>query len=166
LDTNFAGVGGLTLPKRLLALIGSGLWPCTGDNPRQQSLKSVVAKERIQLFAPGEDEVYLYSPPFSTIAGRVAADKADFWSRFGALEQITPELCVDIGDLGAGSDSAIVLDYSEGPFDPSVIRLQWRKTLRMFGSAAQIASIHSQTCSGWTIMRHHSHNRSVPKPSR
>lgn len=86
MDTNFAGVGGLTLPKRLLALIGSGLWPCTGDNPRQQSLKSVVAKERIQLFAPGEDEVYLYSPHF------VAADKADCWSRFGALEQITPEL--------------------------------------------------------------------------
>jgi len=46
-----------------------------------------------------------------------------------ALEQITPELCVDIGDLGAGSDSAIVLDYSERPFDPSVIRLQWRKPL-------------------------------------
>jgi len=126
-DTAFTMVGSLALPKRLLALIHSGLWPRTDDEERHQSLNSVVSKERIHLFAPEEDQVYLFKPPFCTIAERVTSDKANFWSSFGALEQITPELCVDIGDFGLGSDSAIVLDYSEARSNPSVLRLKWRK---------------------------------------
>jgi len=50
-----------------------------------------------------------------------------FWSRFGALEEISPELCVDIGDFGLGSDSPILLDYRQDRSNPAVIRLQWRK---------------------------------------
>jgi hypothetical protein len=44
----------------------------------------------------------------------VSNAKSNFWSRFGALEQISPELSVDLGFFGLGSDSPIVLDYRQG----------------------------------------------------
>ena len=46
---------------------------------------------------------------------------------FGALEQIAPELSVDIGFFGLGSDTAIVLDYRQGGSNPPVLRLKWCK---------------------------------------
>jgi hypothetical protein len=52
-------------------------------------------------------------------------DNRDFWTKWGALNEIEPELALDIGDFGLGSDSAVVLDYRKA--DPSVIRLVWRK---------------------------------------
>jgi hypothetical protein len=88
-----------------------------------QDLNPFLSKERVCLIAPDENKLYLYPPPFHTMK-RVIEDKANFWTKFGALDQITPELCVDIGDFGIGSDTAIVLDYREGPRDPKVIRLQ------------------------------------------
>jgi len=50
-----------------------------------------------------------------------------FWPRFGALEEISPELSVEIGDFGIGSDSPILLDYWQDRSKPTVIRLHWRK---------------------------------------
>jgi hypothetical protein len=115
LGKDFGIVGGLSLPRRLITLIDAGFWP------------GFVSKERVHLFAPEEDEVYLFKPPFCTVAQRVSSDTVDFWSEFGALEQITPELCIDIADFGLGSDSPIVLNYRESLENPSVLRLHWRK---------------------------------------
>jgi hypothetical protein len=61
-------VNNLALPKRLLSLIESGLWPSTPDEERRQNIRSLVSKERIQSFAPEEDRIYLFRPPFRTIA--------------------------------------------------------------------------------------------------
>jgi hypothetical protein len=129
MQTNISMVGDLALPERLLSLIESGLWPRTNSEASRQDLNPFLSKERVRLIAPDENSLYLYPPPFQTIAKRVIEDKANFWTKFGALDQITPERCIDIGDFGIGSDTAIVLDYREGPHDPKVIRLQWRTPL-------------------------------------
>jgi hypothetical protein len=117
--------GELPLPKRLLNLIDSGLWPRTPDEERRQNVHLLVPKERIQSFAPEEDRIYFFRPPFRTIAQRMNGGEGAFWSKWGALGEISPDLALDIGDFGLGADSAIVLDYRYA--NPPVIRLKWRK---------------------------------------
>jgi hypothetical protein len=117
--------GELPLPQRLLSLIDSGLWPRTADEERRQNIHLLVSKERIQSFAPEEDRIYFFKPPFRTIAQRMNGREGAFWSKWGALGEISPELALDIGDFGLGADSAIVLDYREATLP--VIRLKWRK---------------------------------------
>ncbi len=128
MDAELMKVGELLLPKRLVALMDAGLWPHTAKQARNLMDNCNVPRERIHLFAPEEDHLYLAVPPFHTIAERVRNQgKGQFWSRFGALEQIAPELSVDIGFFGLGSDSAIVLDYRQDGSEPPVLRLRWRK---------------------------------------
>jgi hypothetical protein len=127
MDSDFMKVGDLQLPERLVSLVESDLWPHTAEEARRLKHNCNVSQERIHLFAPEEDYLYLAVPPFHTIAQRVSSDKTGFWSRFGALEQISPELSIDIGFFGLGSDSAIVLDYRQGDSTPPVLRLKWRK---------------------------------------
>ena len=123
METDSTMVGDLPLPKRLLALVDSGLWPRTPAEAMRQNIRSLVSKERVQVFAPEQDRMYLLSPPFSTVGTRMThGDK--FWVRFGALEQISPELSVLIGDFGLGSDSPILLDYRLDVSNPAVIRLR------------------------------------------
>ena len=118
--------GQLPLPNRLVALIDSGLWPLTKEEEMHQNIHSLVSSERIHLFAPEEDRIYFVRPPFHTIA-ELAISNAKFWSKWGALEEISPELSLDVGDFGLGSDSAIVLDYRQDRNNPSLIRLKWQK---------------------------------------
>ena len=115
----------LPLPKRLVNLIDSGRWPRTPDEERRQNIHLLVSKERIQSFAPEQDRIYLFRPPFRTIAQRMSGAEGAFWSRWGALGEIAPDLALDIADFGLGADSAIVLDYRQE--NPPVIRLVWRK---------------------------------------
>jgi hypothetical protein len=116
-------VGDLPLPKRLLTLMDSGLWPRTPDEAMRQNIRSLVSTERVQVFAPEQDRMYLLSPPFSTVGTRMThGDK--FWVRFGALEQILPDRSVLIADFGLGSDSPILLDYRHDVSAPAVIRLK------------------------------------------
>jgi hypothetical protein len=84
------------------------------------------------LFAPEESTIFLCSPPFHTVAVDIAGRQKRFgvdrfWSTYAALESISPELSLIIGDFGLGSDSPIVLDYRQSGATPSVLRLQWRK---------------------------------------
>jgi hypothetical protein len=115
----------LPLPTRLLKLIQAGRWPKTHDEEIHQNIRSLVPKECIQSFAPEEDRIYLFSPPFRTIAQRISGGEEVFWSRWGALGEIAPDLALDIAAFGLGADSAIVLDYRQE--NPSAIRLVWRK---------------------------------------
>jgi hypothetical protein len=126
MDAELMKVGELLLPQRLVALIDAGLWPNTAGQARKLDHNCNVPKERIHLFAPEENQLYLAVPPFHTIAQRVSGDKSNFWSRFGALEQVSPELSIDIGFFGLGSDTAIVLDYRHNDASPPVLRLKWR----------------------------------------
>jgi hypothetical protein len=120
-------VDGLSIPHRMVALIDRGLWPGTAAEARRQNISSLVPAERIHLFAPEEDRIYLVAPPFCTVTKRRQNQgKEKFWNRFAAPEGISPELSVDIGDFGLGSDSPILLDYRENSNKPAVIRLKWR----------------------------------------
>jgi len=115
----------LSLPTRLRQIIETGRWPKTHDEEIHQNIRSLVPKERIQSFAPEQDRIYLFRPPFRTIAQRMSGAEGAFWSRWGALGNIAPDLALDIADFGLGTDSAIVLDYRQE--NPAVIRLVWRK---------------------------------------
>jgi len=115
----------LPLPTRLRQIIETGRWPKTHDEKIHQNIRSLVPKERIQSFAPEQDRIYLFRPPFRTIAQRMSGAEGAFWSRWGALGEIAPDLALDIADFGLGADSAIVLDYRQE--NPPVIRLVWRK---------------------------------------
>lgn len=81
------------------------------DEEHRQNIHLLVPKERIQSFAPEEDRIYLFRPPFRTIAQLLNSREDGFWSERGALADIEPDLALDIGDFGIGADSAIVLDY-------------------------------------------------------
>jgi hypothetical protein len=64
--------------------------------------------------------------PFHTIADEAKGKMlALFWSKFGALEMISPKDALIIGDFGLGSDSPIILDYRDGTSDPPVLWLRW-----------------------------------------
>jgi len=115
----------LPLPKRLLKLIETGRWPRTHEEELHQNLSPLVPKERIRSFAPEEDRIYFFRPPFRTIAERMRGKEEAFWSKWGALAEIAPNLALGIGDFGLGADSAIVLDYRNET--PPVMRLVWRK---------------------------------------
>jgi hypothetical protein len=113
-------VDGLLIPDQLQAMLAGGRWPRTADEASKQNLHSRVPEDRNCRLR----RVYLYAPPFHTLA-RVAAGGDDFYSRFGALHELVPELSVAIGDFGLGADAPILLDYRAGPTEPRVIHLEW-----------------------------------------
>ncbi len=134
MDAKLMKVGELMLPERLVALIDEGLWPHEQPSGLQNCN---VPRDRIKLFAPGEDWLNLFVPPFQTIAQVVEQDTLfcrrwfleecdlGLWSRFAGLDQISSDLAVHIGDFGLGTDTAIVLDYRQGGSNPPVLRLKW-----------------------------------------
>lgn len=127
MEPDFKMVGGLALPNRLCELIETGRWPRTHQEELHQNIHPLVSTERIRSFAPDQDRIYFVKPPFSTVAERMAAHVAhgEFWSRFGALEQINTDQSIFLGDFGLGSDSPILLDYRKDSLRPAVIRLKW-----------------------------------------
>lgn len=90
-----------------------------------QDSHPIIATEIVKRFAPEEKSICLAQHPFSTIARERDLCPSDFWERFGALEQINPQLALTIGDFGIGSDAPIILDYSGNPSNPPVLRLRW-----------------------------------------
>jgi hypothetical protein len=122
---DFSTVEGLPIPRRLLALIDSGLWPRTAKEAMRQNIRSLVPKERVRVFAPNETRLYLLAPPFHRVATVMAQN--EFWKRFAALEEISPELSVEVAAFEIGSDSPILLDYRPDRVNPAVIRLLWQK---------------------------------------
>jgi hypothetical protein len=55
----------------------------------------------------------------------IKSGEAEFWSEFGALDEISPEESLVIADFGMGSDSPILLDYRFNSASPRVLRLRW-----------------------------------------
>ena len=119
-------VNGLAIPERLLELIDAGLWPRTGSEAMRQNLHCLIPPERIQAFAPEEDRIYLYAPPFGLVANALKNEPPPgFYSKFGAVHELVPDAAVEIGDFGVGSDAPILLDYRFDAAHPRVIRLRW-----------------------------------------
>ena len=115
----------LRIPFILERLIAEGRWPSTQAEERRQNLTSLVPPETVAGFARGEKHLYLFAPPFRTVASCLP-DEREFWdSEILAPEGIDRELAIVIGDFGLGSDAPIVLDYREGSPPPRVLRLRW-----------------------------------------
>lgn len=114
-------VDGLLIPALLQAMIADGRWPHTADEASKQNLCSRVSEDRNRRLR----SIYLYAPPFHTVAWITAGSGRDFYSRFGALHELVPEASIEIGDFGMGSDAPILLDYQADPVDPRVICLEW-----------------------------------------
>lgn len=113
------------LPTLLHALISSGRWPRTAREAMTQNLRPLITPERVQRFAAEESCIYLEAPPFHTVADHAARGPKEFWSKFGARENISPDQSLIVGDFGLGSDSPIILDYREDGVNPPVLRLRW-----------------------------------------
>jgi hypothetical protein len=121
-DDIHSHVEGLALPHELLRLIASERWPALKRNP--------VPRELIQAFAPDEEEMWFYPPPFQTAAtSKARGDR--FWDyRTSVVHEIVPERTVILGDFGQGSDAPVALDYRASASRkiaawPRVIRLKW-----------------------------------------
>jgi hypothetical protein len=124
------------LPDGLNRLLASGVWPsAAGPAMTEQESRRIVSPDRVGRFAAEETRICLHPPPFYTIAQLRGASggAADFWERFGALDQIDPERALILGDFGFGSESPIILDYSRDPIRPPVLRLRWGTKSKSIG---------------------------------
>ena len=118
----------LELPPELGRLIAGGAWPQSSREANRQDLEaSPVPRDLVQSLVPGHDQLFLYPPPFETVADCIAQGEQEFWGKWGSLDQIDPHRALVIGDFGLGSDALIVLDYRI-PGAPAVIRLAWAAT--------------------------------------
>lgn len=116
-------VDGLKIPEQLLSMLETGRWPRTEADTTQQNLRSRASADRIRALAPEESHLYLYAPPFRTVARIVVGNP--FYAEFGGLDHIVPEAAIEIGDFGLGSDAPIILDYRTIPDNPRLLRLRW-----------------------------------------
>lgn len=119
------------LPKRLRAMLDSGAWPMTQREAARQNLEDrPIPDELVRRLVPDEHRIYLFSPPFMSVAQLLEAGERKFWEEFGDLDQIDPARTLLIGDFGLGSDTAIALDYRHP--EPTLIRLKWDQGSRTF----------------------------------
>jgi hypothetical protein len=114
-------VDGLAIPELLQAMLAAGRWPRTSDEASKQRSRSLVPEDRIRRLR----KIFLYPPPFVTVARIVAGSGKGFYSWYGALHELVPEASIPIGDFGLGADAPILLDYRANPDEPRVIHLEW-----------------------------------------
>ena len=117
----------LRQPALVEALVTAGRWPATPELASHQHTEVLATVERIAAVAPGQDSLYLYPPPFESVADSVATHATNgwpFWDEFGAIDELDPDRAQIIGDFGIGSDTPILLDHRNSP-EPSVLCLHW-----------------------------------------
>src|SRR6266436_1368346 len=112
----------LQIPAELRQLVNDGLWPMNNESCQLQNLRPIIPREIVRTFASDEETIVLYPYPFSTVQEARRTNK--YWEdERSALGEIDPELSLIIGDLGIGSDTAIILYYRKEK--PRLLRLQW-----------------------------------------
>lgn len=114
-------VDGLILPDLLPTMLDAKRWPRTAQEASQQHLHSLIPEDRLRRWR----SIYLYPPPFHTVADILLGDRDSFYGKFGALHELVPSKVIEIADFGLGADSPILLDYWNGPTNPRVIHLEW-----------------------------------------
>jgi len=121
-------VGALEVPLGLVQLIQAKRWPQSDDEERRQHLVPIVPTDRVHRFAPEEDELYLYAPPFRTVQ-QCCESGETFWEEsIAAPAELDFARAVPIADFGLGTDAPVVLDYAAGAAPPRVRHLAWSRT--------------------------------------
>jgi hypothetical protein len=117
------------IPKEIIELINKGIWPSNKSEVEKQDISPITSEELVKLIATDESYIYFYTlNSFITMREEISGNE-DFWTEVGALDEIDIDKCLIIGDFGIGSDSPIVLDYSEDAIKPVVKRLVWESEL-------------------------------------
>jgi hypothetical protein len=112
------------IPPDLCDLIEKGNWPSTIEEQNKQNLKPILGKSEAKKVSPDDTEIILMAPPFHTIADELK-DGNDWWEwGLKNVGEIEYEKAVIIADFGAGSDSPIILYYSDKE-EPKVMYLKW-----------------------------------------
>jgi hypothetical protein len=115
----------LAIPALLEEMIATARWPTSAAKAQSQNLRSLVSKDRLQTIAPEEGDLFLYAPPFQTVATLIARGEV-FWDRPSSDPSgLVRDKALAIGDFGLGADAPIVLDYRDNPDNPTVRYLQW-----------------------------------------
>lgn len=115
----------LPLPQALSNLLESGFWPATEADSLSQNLKSLVRRDIIKAFAPDEDFISFYRPPFRSVSW-CRKHGEQFWDwPMSAAPELDAERTLLIGDFGLGSYAPIALDFRPDRDNPCVIQLQW-----------------------------------------
>ena len=78
-------VEGLRIPELLVEMLEAGRWPRDSAEALQQNNRSLVAEDRPRMLR----KVYLYSPPFHTVAQILRGSGAKFYSHDGALHELS-----------------------------------------------------------------------------
>lgn len=71
-------VDDLLIPDALIAALDAGRWPRTSDESNRQNLRPLVSEGRVLSLAPEESRLFLYPPPFVTVARTVDGSGHDF----------------------------------------------------------------------------------------
>jgi hypothetical protein len=120
-------VHGLKIPEALCRLIESGVWP-NAETPWQQislqNIYPVLGREAAHALSPDDDRIVMMKPPFHTIADEVAGGNKFWVADLTNVDEIDYGKAVIIADFGMGSDSAIILYYSDTD-SPVVMCLRW-----------------------------------------
>ncbi len=118
----------LKIPDKLTYLIAHRHWPTADAHFMGQDIKFIIPEELVQAVFPGERRFCFAKPPFSLVS-QMKSEHACFWDQdIARPDQIVRDLSLVIGDFEIGSDSAVILDYSETPDNPCVKWLRWGRT--------------------------------------
>lgn len=116
----------LKIPNAILTLAEKGIWPNEQLSSYQEGCNFIEDEVLVQKIAPDEKYIFFHTlSGFRTMADEIMFDE-ELWHEIGALNQIDVNKCLVIGDFGLGSDTPIILDYSENYEHPTVKRLVWK----------------------------------------
>ena len=117
----------LQIPPEIELLMKKGIWPDSYEKGLKQNSLPIFPIENLKHIIPEEETIYFRRPPFQTVRQELESDTSNYWSEFGAVSELNPDLSVIIGDFGIGSDAPLILKYESQKSTPSVWKLVWAK---------------------------------------
>lgn len=102
------------MPALVDDLLRQGRWP----DSQGYSGRPVVAGSPVEAIMHGENEIWLFGPPFHTVD-----DNLEWFEQFREPGHIDFAKAVIIGDFGPGTESPIVLDFTSEPAQVKALQI-------------------------------------------
>lgn len=119
----------LILPKRLTRLIEDGHWRVVDPAKCFEGEQAKLPRRLVDSVFPGENLFNCCSPPFSTAESDASVVESIYEAVTGQSlaksNQIDWAKTLLIADFEIGSESSVILDYTEDLGDPSVKWFDW-----------------------------------------